>query len=68
MAILLIAKEIAICSSDVFHYLCVTTLKENKSIKAMAKVIYKYYNPNDSLLLPPCLGDYLPQNHKAHKG
>ena len=31
----------------------------------MAKVIYKYYNPNDSLLLPPCLGDYLPQNHPA---
>lgn len=31
----------------------------------MAKVIFKSYNPNDSLLLPPCLGDYLPQNHKA---
>ena len=31
----------------------------------MAKVIYKYYNPNDNLLLPPCLGDYLPQNHPS---
>ena len=29
----------------------------------MAKVVYKSYNPNDNLLLPPCLGDYLPQNH-----
>ena len=31
----------------------------------MAKVIYKSYNPNDNLLLPPCLGDYLPQNHPS---
>ena len=31
----------------------------------MSKVIYKSYNPNDNLLLPPCLGDYLPKNHKA---
>ena len=31
----------------------------------MAKVIFKSYNPNDNLLLPPCLGDYLPQNHPA---
>jgi len=31
----------------------------------MTKVIFKSYNPNDSLLLPPCLGDYLPQNHRA---
>lgn len=31
----------------------------------MTKVVFKSYNPNDSLLLPPCLGDYLPQNHKA---
>jgi len=31
----------------------------------MAKVIYKSYNPNDSLLLPPSLGDYLPENHPA---
>lgn len=31
----------------------------------MAKVVYKYYNPNDSLLLPPCLGDYLPENHPS---
>ena len=25
----------------------------------MAKVVYKSYNPNDNLLLPPCLGDYV---------
>ena len=31
----------------------------------MTKVVFKSYNPNDSLLLPPCLGDYLPRNHKA---
>ena len=31
----------------------------------MAKVIFRSYNPNDNLLLPPCLGDYLPQNHPA---
>ncbi len=30
-----------------------------------SKVIFKSYNPNDNLLLPPCLGDYLPQNHNA---
>ena len=23
----------------------------------MAKVVFKSYNPNDNLLLPPCLGD-----------
>ena len=31
----------------------------------MAKVVFKSYNPNDNLLLPPCLGDYLPLNHPA---
>ena len=31
----------------------------------MAKVIFKSYNLNDNLLLPPCLGDYLPGNHPA---
>ena len=31
----------------------------------MSKVVFKSYNPNDNLLLPPCLGDYLPQNHPA---
>ncbi|MCQ2182729.1 MAG: IS1182 family transposase [Bacteroidales bacterium] len=31
----------------------------------MAKVVFKSYNPNDNLLLPPCLGDYLPGNHPA---
>ena len=31
----------------------------------MAKVTFKSYNPNDNLLFPPCLGDYLPKNHNA---
>ena len=31
----------------------------------MAKITFKSYNQNDNLLLPPCLGDYLPENHKA---
>ena len=31
----------------------------------MAKITFKSYNPNDNLLLPPCLGDYLPKNHNA---
>ena len=31
----------------------------------MAKVTFKSYNPNDNLLCPPCLGDYLPKNHNA---
>ena len=31
----------------------------------MTKVVFKSYNPNDNLLLPPCLGDYLPLNHPA---
>ena len=31
----------------------------------MAKVVYKYYSPNDNLLFPPCIGDFLPQNHSA---
>ena len=31
----------------------------------MAKIVFKSYNTNDNLLLPPCLGDYLPQNHPA---
>lgn len=30
-----------------------------------SKVIFKSYNPNDNLLLPPCLGNFLPQNHNA---
>ena len=32
---------------------------------AVAKITFKSYNQNDNLLLPPCLGDYLPENHKA---
>ena len=31
----------------------------------MGKIVDKSNQPNDSLLLPPCLGDYLPENHKA---
>ena len=31
----------------------------------MAKVVYKYYSPNDNLLFPPCIGDFLPKSHQA---
>ncbi|MDD2594702.1 MAG: transposase [Bacteroidales bacterium] len=31
----------------------------------MAKVIFKSYNQNDSLLLPPSLGEFVPQTHPA---
>ena len=31
----------------------------------MAKVIFKYYKENDSLLLPPSLGDLVPPTHPA---
>ena len=49
---------------DFFVFLCRKT-KKTQLIKAMAKVTFKSYNPNDNLLLPPCLGDYLPKNHNA---
>ena len=29
----------------------------------MAKIIHKFYNQNDSLLLPPSLGELIPANH-----
>ena len=48
-----------------FLYFCIAKHKKNQLIKAMAKITFKSYNQNDNLLLPPCLGDYLPQNHKA---
>ena len=28
----------------------------------MAKVTYKSYNQNDSLLFPHCIGDFIPEN------
>ena len=28
----------------------------------MAKVVYKYYNQNDNLLFPHCIGDFIPKN------
>lgn len=57
--------EIAIVFVTNYYYL-VAAIKKNNNIRhAMAKVVFKSYNPNDSLLLPPCLGDYLPQNHNA---
>lgn len=31
----------------------------------MTKVVYKFYNQNDSLLFPPCLGDLIPENHQV---
>ena len=29
----------------------------------MANIQYKDYNQNDSLLFPPCIGDFIPENH-----
>ena len=29
----------------------------------MTKVLYKSYTQNDSLLFPPCIGDFIPENH-----
>ncbi len=31
----------------------------------MAKITFKDYNPNDNLLFPNCIGDFIPKNHKA---
>lgn len=41
--------------------------KKIKTLKrtSMAKVIYKSYKENDSLLLPPSLGDLVPPTHPA---
>ena len=33
--------------------------------ETVAKIGFKSNNPNDNLLLPPCLGDFLPQNNPA---
>lgn len=48
-------------------FLLIFVLRSNKQTLTigMTKVVYKSYNPNDNLLLPPCLGDYLPQNHPS---
>lgn len=35
----------------------------NQTISDMAKVIHKFYNQNDSLLLPPSLGELIPHSH-----
>ena len=29
----------------------------------MIKVLYKSYTQNDTLLFPPCIGDFIPENH-----
>ena len=29
----------------------------------MTKIQYKDYNQNDFLLFPPCIGDFVPENH-----
>lgn len=58
-------KGIAIAFVVYFSYIRVAKSNKRKVYQAMAKVIFKSYNPNDNLLLPPCLGDYLPQNHRA---
>ena len=48
-----------------FDRIFVSLNQNDKPVKTMAKVTFKSYNPNDNLLLPPCLGDYLPENHNA---
>ena len=58
-------KGIAIAFVIYFSYIRVAKSNKHKVYQAMAKVVFKSYNPNDNLLLPPCLGDYLPQNHPA---
>ena len=32
----------------------------------MAKIQHKSYNQNDSLLFPPCLGDFIEDNRKSN--
>ena len=29
----------------------------------MTKVLYKSYTQNDDFLFPPCIGDFIPENH-----
>ena len=41
------------------HKKLITNSKQND----MAKIIHKIYNQNDSLLLPPSLGELIPTNH-----
>ena len=41
------------------HKKLITNSKQND----MAKIIHKIYNQNDSLLLPPSLGELIPANH-----
>lgn len=37
---------------------------ENKhTIHTMTKVLYKWYTQNDYFLFPPCIGDFIPENH-----
>ena len=37
--------------------------KEKQSFTMGAKIVYKSYNQNDSLLFPPTLGDLIPESH-----
>ena len=38
--------------------------KQNTNIThTMAKIQYKDYNQNDFFLFPPCIGDFVPENH-----
>ena len=37
---------------------------ENKhTIDTMTKVLYKSYTQNDYFLFPPCIGEFIPENH-----
>ena len=37
--------------------------KDSQTFTMSAKIIYKSYNQNDSLLFPPSLGELIPENH-----
>ena len=43
-------------------YIC-SAKKDKQSFTMGAKIVYKSYNQNDSLLFPPALGDLIPENH-----
>ena len=61
MAISLNYREIAIVYWKIFCIFIV--LKKHQKLPTMAKVQYKEYNQNDFFLFPPCIGEFVPENH-----
>ena len=62
IAILLVIKGIAIVYIRKFCYIRSAKSKNKLHFLDMAKVVYKSYNQNDSLLFPHCIGDFIPEN------